>query len=405
MIATDALLVTQYYWPEPIGSAPFCVDLAEWIARHRRRVTVLTSFPHYPSPALYRDYSEPAHEREMVNGVGVMRLRNWQPRHATALHRILSELHFLALGGLALLVRRTARRPLVLSLSPSILSVALGALATRRGGRHVALVHDIQSGLAAGLGMVRNERSLRVMRWVERVVLNRADLIVVLSQEMRDHLRALGVRAPIEIVPIWVDPERVRPMPPEKRAILRVLYSGSLGRKQGLDQIVAAAAELEAREAPIEIVLRGTGNAAERLEHRIAELGLGNIRLAALLPAGSLSEGLADGDIHLVPQDPEAADFAMPSKVFNIMAAGRPFVATARRGSSLWHLAEESGAFLCVAPNDPRALADAVESLAGDAARREALGARGRAFVEANRSKSKVLMQFLALIDGTHERH
>ncbi len=402
MLPTEALLVTQYYWPEPIGSAPFCVDLAEWIARHRQRVTVLTSFPHYPNREMYLGHELEASRRQPANGVGVMRLRNWHPRRMTAVHRILSEAHFLVLGGFAILIQRMARRPLVLSLSPSILSVALGALATRRGGRHVALVHDIQSGLAAGLGMVRSTRFLRFMQWVERQILDRTDLVIVLSKEMRDHLRDIGVVAPIEIVPIWVDADRVRPIPARKREVLRILYSGSLGRKQGLGQILEVAAELQARSVPVEILLRGTGSEAGLLARRIAELGLRNIGTGDLLPLEALSEGLADGDIHLVPQDPEAADFAMPSKVFNIMAAARPFVATAREGTSLWRLAEESGACLCVPPNDPRAFAEAIERLAGDAALRERLGARGRAFVERERSKNKVLMQFLALIDGAH---
>src|SRR5689334_18367644 len=56
MAPAETLLITQYYWPEPIGSAPFCVDLAEWIAGHRRRVTVLTSFPHYPNREMYRGH-------------------------------------------------------------------------------------------------------------------------------------------------------------------------------------------------------------------------------------------------------------------------------------------------------------------------------------------------------------
>src|SRR5207302_3049200 len=110
---------------------------------------------------------------------------------------------------------------------------------------------------------------------------------------------------------------------------------GNLGRKQGLGQIIALAAELQERHADIEIILRGRGGEAERLASEIATRRLTNVRITDLLPPEKLSEGLAEGDIHLVPQDPEAADFALPSKVFNIMAAGRPFIATARPGTSL----------------------------------------------------------------------
>jgi colanic acid biosynthesis glycosyl transferase WcaI len=400
---TQALLITQYYRPELIGSAPFCADLAEWIAQNRGAVTVMTSFPHYPNAEAFRNHKPARSDREVINGVGVRRLRNWVPRRMTALRRIVSEGHFLALGALAILMRRMPRQALVVSLSPSILSVALGAVATSPGGRHVALVHDIQSGLAAGLGLVRSGWFVRAMRGVERAVLNRADLIIVLSREMRDHLRAMGVVSPIEIVPIWVDADNIQPMPHATGDRVRVLYSGNLGRKQGLGQIVALAEELQRRRSTVELVLRGSGSEAGRLGDEIGARRLTNIEVLPLLPAKSLSQGLAQGDIHLVPQDPEAADFAMPSKVFNIMASGRPFVATARPGSSLWRLCEESGGFLCVPPNDARAFADAVQRLAADATLRAALGRRGRCFVEQHRSKTRILTHFLSLIDDLRD--
>jgi colanic acid biosynthesis glycosyl transferase WcaI len=399
MAIADALLITQYYRPEPIGSGPFCGDLAEWISQNGRHVTVLTSFPHYPTPKIFATARAVGSRREIINGVGVQRLANWIPRRTTALRRITSEGHFLLLGLLALLTRRTRRQTLVLSLCPSILSVALGAIAKSRDGRHVALVHDIQSGLASGLGMVRSPRLLRAMRWCERVVLNRVDLIVVLSREMQEQLRSIGVTTPIDVVPIWVDADRIRPVARAADGRVTVLYSGNLGRKQGLDQVIALAAELQERGADVEIVVRGNGGEAQRLASDIATQGLANIRMAELIPQESLSDALALGDIHLVPQDPEAADFAVPSKVYNIMAAGRPFVATARPGSSLWRLCEACGGFLCVPPNDRQAFADTVLRLAGDAGLRATLGARGRRYVERHQKKADVLGHLVSLID------
>ena len=403
MATAEALLITQYYRPEPIGSGPFCAEVAEWITQNGRNVAVLTSMPHYPTPAIFATANGAQARQEVINGVGVQRLQNWIPRRATALRRITSEGHFLLLGLLALATRRTRRHDLILSLCPSILSVALGVIAKSREGRHVALVHDIQSGLASGLGMVRSRGLLRAMRWCERVVLNRVDLIVVLSQEMKKQLRAIGVRAPIDVVPIWVDVERIRPMPRADDGRVTVLYSGNLGRKQGLDQVIALAAELQARRADdIEIVVRGNGGEAQRLATEIAVRGLTNIRMAELMPPEQLAESLASGDIHLVPQDPDAADFAVPSKVYNIMAAGRPFVATAGAQTSLWRLCQESGGFLCVPPNDPLAFADAVMGLARNRELRASLGARGRWHVERHQRKPDVLTHLVSLIDELH---
>lgn len=399
MQSRDVLFVTQYYRPELIGSGPFSADLAEWLAGCGRQVTVLTGLPHYPASEVFPAYRDRRGMREECNGVTVERLGAWIPRRRSAVARIAGEAWFLMYGAFALATGRVSRHAVVLSLCPSILSVALGAMARLRNGRTVAIVHDIQSGLASGLGMVGRGGLARLMRSCERMVLNRADLVVVLSQEMADELRRIGVTAPVEVVPIWVDTDQVRPLPARNDGRLTVLYSGNLGKKQGLGQVIDMAQTLQARRPEIDIVLRGNGNQAEDLRQQIAERSLANVRLTELLPDGGLSEGLAEGDIHLVPQDPDAAAFAVPSKVFNIMAAGRPFVATAHPGSLLWRLRHRSGAFICVPPNDAAAFADAVLQLADDATLRATLGERGRQFVERHLAKRKVLGDFVTRLD------
>jgi colanic acid biosynthesis glycosyl transferase WcaI len=400
MPPSQVLFVTQYYRPELIGSAPFSADIAEWLAESGRRVTVLTGLPHYPSAEVFPEYRKRRSTRETFNGVMVERLGAWVPRSRSAASRILGEAWFLMNGAFALATGRIARHAVVLSLCPSILSVALGGLARLRDGRSVAIVHDIQSGLARGLGMVGGGWTARLMQACERMVLNRADLVVVLSTEMADELRRIGVTAPIEVVPIWVDTDQIQPLPPCSTQPLTVLYSGNLGRKQGLGQVIDLAEMLRERRPEIRIVLRGNGNQAELLRDEITRRGLANVRLEALLPGAGLSEGLASGDIHLVPLDPDAASFVVPSKMFNIMAAGRPFVATARPGSVIARLCQRSGAFLCVPPNDPAAFAEAIVTLADNSALRAELGGQGRQFVERHLAKRKVLGEFVTRLDA-----
>jgi len=397
------LFVTRYYWPELIGSAPFSSDIAEWLARHGRQVGVLSGLPHYPTSEVFPAYRNGRCRNETVNGVEVERLDVAAPRGASALWRIINELEFLLKGLLALASGRIRRHQVVLALCPSILCVALGLLARRRGGACVAVVHDIQSGLAQGLGMVGGRSSLTgLMRWCERTILNRTDQIVVLSLEMQDQLRRIGVSAPIEVMPIWVDTDQVRPSEPTAaaRSHVKVLYSGNLGRKQGLGQVVALAEQLATRRPEIEIIVRGNGSQAKDLATEISVRQLDNVQLLSLQPQQGLSHALSAGDIHLVPQNPEAAAFAVPSKVFNIMAVGRPFVATALPGSLLWQLQQRSGAFLCVPPNEPSAFADAVLRLADDEALRLELGRRGRSFVELNYAKPRILGDFMSRLDA-----
>lgn len=396
----EALFVTQYYRPEWIGSGPYCGDMAEWLSTHSLDVHVLTGRPHYPSDAIFADYRSGAHDTEIVDGVPVIRLPNRVLTGGGAVQRMMTGASFLMRGLLEIARGRVQRQSLVVSLCPSILTVILGIAVTRRRGRHVAVIHDIESGLAEGLGLVGGSVMLRALRGIERWALNRTDLVLVLSEHMRTQLEARKVTTPIRILPIWIDTDAIYPKPPTDSGTLKVLYSGNFGRKQGLHQILDAAHLLQQRAPEITIVLRGEGREAQALMETARAVGLANIEFSPLMPPSQLNDALAEGDIHLVPQNPQAADFAVPSKIFAIMAAGRPFVATAQPGSLLWRLHEEAGAFLCVPPNDPHAFAEALLALAGDPALRAELGARGRAYVLAHHAKPKVLHDFLAAVGG-----
>jgi colanic acid biosynthesis glycosyl transferase WcaI len=399
-IPEELLVVTQWYRPELIGTAFYSGDLAEWFAENGSRVTVLTNRPSYPGDAIFPEYRNGDRDREVLNGVAVRRLSARIAKGGGTKARILAEIYFVARGLLALATGRVARSQTVVSFCPSVMAVFLGWIACRRGGQHMAVIHDIQSGLAAGLGMLGSSALLRLIRATERYCLNRADHLVVLSEQMRDALLSLGVKRPIAIVPIWVDARQIFPLPRPEGAPSTILYGGNLGRKQGLEQLLDLAEVLRDERPDIRILIRGGGSQEKSLKVSAQQRGLANLCFEPLLPLDRFNEGLAEGDVHLVPQDPEAADFAVPSKVYNIMAASRPFIATALPGSTLWDLQEQSRALLCVPPNNPRAFADAVIGLIDDPGKRAEMGAGGRAYVEAKVARDVVLRRYVELMTG-----
>ncbi len=385
------LFVTQHYTPEVIGSAPYCADLAEGLVRRGRQVTVLTGLPHYPDPAEFEVFTNDPPVRQTLSGVVIERLHSWLPKRRSALLRVAGELAFMFAGLLALLRGRVKRHEVVISLCPSIFTVLLGMMAKLRGGRHVAMVHDVQSGLAQGLGIVRFGLLVRLMQLAERLILNRVDLILVLSSEMAATLRRLGVTRPIEILPIWVDVDAIRPRPVPADQPPTILYSGNFGRKQGLDQLVALAAELARRRPDVRLLLRGSGGERAAVMAAVAERGLVNVEFDELVPREQLARALADATLHLVPQKPDGADFAVPSKIYNIMAAGRCFITTALPGSALWNLQTQTGAFICVPPQDTAALTRAVIDLLDDPARCRAMAEQGRAYVEQHHARDMLI--------------
>lgn len=399
-----ALFVTQYYRPELVGSAPFLGDLAEWFAQAGWETTVLTGLPNYPDGEVFVPYRDGKIRRERINDVQVERLRIWVPKRRSAFARIASEAWFLLQGCRALATRRVRRHPLVISLCPSVLAVLLGMWACRREGRHIAVVHDIQSGLAESLNIVRGSALLRIMRWCERKILSRVDLLVVLTDEMKEYLRRLGITAPIEVVPIWADTNRIPSMSDRQGERPRLVYSGSFGRKQKLEQIVALAADLRERAGDVDILLRGRGAEFEALRRNIGAKDLRNVQFADLVPIERLFADMSGADIHLVVHDPSVADFAIPSKLYNIMAAGLPCVVQARRETALARLQQDSNGFLRLDTEDPRALGDAVLRLVNDANLRQQVGRNGRRHIEKNCAKDLVLGHYLALTDGLSDK-
>lgn len=394
------LLLSQHFYPTLIGSAAYITDFARWLAERSESVLVVTDRPFYPDYKIADGYESGKRDRELVFGADVMRLPTYVPEGGRAAKRFINESVFLIGVFLRLIFGRIKRSTQVVSLCPSIFTVLAGALATVRSGRHVAIVHDIQSGLAAGLGMLGKGPLLRLLQALERFALNRADHIIVLSDHMRDVLHKQGVRRPIDVIPIWVDLKQIFPLQRPDGEAPVVLYSGNLGRKQGWDQLIAMLEILRDRRPDIKVVIRGTGSRVEALHEEIRDRQLSNVTLEPLVPADQLNEGLAAGDVHLVPQDPNGADFAIPSKVYGIMAAGRPFVCTAAAGSPLWMLQEQTQSCACVPPNEPEAFADAVIGLVSDPVLRAQMGERARAYVAATASRDVVLSRYLELLEG-----
>src|SRR5690606_16541023 len=100
--SAEVLVVTQFYWPEPIGSAPYCTDLAEWLVQAGWPVTVFTSRPHYPDGIVPERYREGRHDRETRNGVAIERVPPWRPERRGAFGRMAGEFAFLLRGLVAL---------------------------------------------------------------------------------------------------------------------------------------------------------------------------------------------------------------------------------------------------------------------------------------------------------------
>lgn len=180
------------------------------------------------------------------------------------------------------------------------------------------------------------------------------------------------------------------------------MYSGNFGRKQNLEQLLPLFKRLsdEIEDRRIRIVLRGKGREWQDFDALATAAGVSNATFLPLAPASELTASLQSANIHIVPQATNVANYSIPSKVFSIMAAARPFICIAASGSPLDDLARQSGAGICVPPGDEEGLYRAVVDLAGDLARQQRMGEAGRLFVQRNMDRKTILRRYEELICG-----
>ncbi|MDE8650470.1 WcaI family glycosyltransferase [Novosphingobium album (ex Liu et al. 2023)] len=372
-------VLTINYAPEPIGIGPYSAQMAQSLAARGHEVTVIAAKPYYPGWRVDREWRG-GWRVSREGGVRVVRCPLYVPASPSGLKRLVHHVSFLLTSGLAALRERMRGRfDAVVAVAPSLMAAPVAVLAAR-SCRARSWVHvqdfELEAALATDL-LGKGSLLARTGAAVERSIFRRFDHASSISPQMCARLVDKAVPADrVSELRNWSDP----PAPPLASAPdyrrdwglgdrIVALYSGNIANKQGIDIIVDAARLLRER-ADIAFVVCGEGPNREQLV-RSAE-GLGNIEFHDLQPREHLAAMLACADLHLLPQRPEAADLVLPSKLCNMLASGRPVIATAAAGTGI---AEEiAGCGIATEPGDAAALAAAIAALADDPARREAMG-------------------------------
>ncbi|MCF6200317.1 MAG: WcaI family glycosyltransferase [Hyphomicrobiaceae bacterium] len=387
--------------PELIGIGKYAGEMAAWLAARGHEVKVVTGHPFYPAWRVEPPYNPRKFMREEMDGYEVLRYPLYVPSKPSGLKRLVHLATFAATTGPALVREAKRFRPdVIFEIMPALSGTAFALRAARKSGAKSWLhIQDLEVDAAFATGLLKGERIKKFALGIERKLLSRFDVISTISPGMKKAVIAKGVPEDKLVDFInWVDTDLIHPLtdPATARADFSLpegsfiaLYSGNLGRKQGIDVLAELARKMK-EDPQFLLVIAGDGPTKEPLQQATRDLP--NVKFLPLQPLEKLNVLLNCADVHLLPQLTDATDLVLPSKLTGQLASGRPVITVAVPGSSL--ALEVEGRGLIVKELTGSALSGAVRQLMKDDKLRAQLGRAARQRAQAYWQRDKVLLEF-----------
>jgi colanic acid biosynthesis glycosyl transferase WcaI len=374
------LLLNLYYPPDTSATARMAQGVVDTVAIHHR-VTVLCGRPSY-DPSERRGWR--LYQTEDVDLVRIIRVGSTAFPRFQMKRRLLNYLSYVALAiPRALFIDCDV----VLAMTDPPFQGIVGAFVAMLKRRpYVYNIRDLYPDMAVGGGIVNRGLLVRAWEKLHRWALRRAARVIVLGEDMRARIIAKGVEAErVVIVRDGTDvlpPGAPLPAPdPEVVHAIRggfsfvLLHAGNFGFYGAWRTLVTAARKL-AKEG---VGLVFVGDGAQRMEVEAAAAGAENIRFLDYFPPGKIPSVLAAPDAHIVTVKRGLEGVVVPSKMYGILAAGKPIIAVAPKEADVACLAARQGFGVTADPDKPAELVDVVRNMLSDMNRLKTMGEAARA--------------------------
>ena len=370
------LLLNEYYPPDTSATAKMAAQVAETLAQ-THQVTVVAGRPSY-DPDEYYPFAWLRREKRnqvMVERVGSTAYSRHQMRR-----RVSNYLSYLALA----VPRALAIRPdVVLAMTDPPVAGIVGAFIARLAGRpFVYNIRDLYPDMAIGGDIVRSNSFVALWERMHRRALRQAARVIVLGDDMRDRILSKGV-APGRVVVVRDGTLFPASMPEPNDPVVQeircgfpfvALHAGNLGFYGAWATLLKAAEILRNENTGLVFI----GDGANRAQLQASVNGSSNVRFLPFRPVEQVPHVMMAGDLHIVTIRRGLEGVVVPSKLYSILAAGRPVLAVAAQESDAARIVCESGCGIAVDPDDPTAVARAIRELRNDPARLADMGRRAR---------------------------
>jgi putative colanic acid biosynthesis glycosyltransferase WcaI len=389
------LVINQYYRPGFEATAQLLGDLCEALAS-QFDVSVVTGalgVPHAPRG------------RFEANGVRVIRVASTTFDRAGLGRRALNYVTYLVGAFVEALHAERPHVVLCMTDPPVVGDLAL-VVARRFRAPLVVISQDVFPEIAVKLGRLENPAVVGILRGLIGFYVRRADRIVVIGETMRARLEDKGAESErIFVIPNWVDTTRIVPAVKDnkwarERGFVErfvVMHSGNIGHAQDLDSLVRSTTFLRDLE-DLRVAIVGGGARHAALSELVERLEANAVEFLPYQPREMLSLSLSSADLHVVGLAHGLAGYVVPSRVYGILAVGRPVLVAAEEASETAQLIRRVGCGIVVPPGRPELLAGAIRDAHDGSYDLAEMGRRGREHVVAEADRAVAVRRYERLL-------
>ncbi|WP_184550109.1 WcaI family glycosyltransferase [Mucilaginibacter sp. FT3.2] len=405
----SVIIIGINFSPELTGIGKYTGEMVEWLTENNFLCTMVTAFPYYPYWQTQKPYKNRFYTRETLkNGkLNIYRCPMFVPKQPSGLKRLIHEFSFFV-SALVMVIYLLfkPKKDYIFCIAPPFHLGFLGLVYRFfKGGKIIYHIQDLQIEAARDLQIIKSDRAFKALFAMERVIMKKVDYVSTISTGMLKKISKKTVKD-ILFFPNWVDTTAYCPLYDNAEMKILwgfhkddkiVLYSGSIGEKQGLENILTVAKHLETSTF-IKFVICGTGPYKEKLIAKAKEQKLNNVHFLPLQEPNQFNNFLNMADIHLVLQKKSASDLVMPSKLTTILAVGGLALITAEPGTNLFEIINDNEMGVVIPSENLSSLEEAILSCC--ISDNTTLKLNGRNYAENHLNKNSILNKIFIKLEN-----
>ncbi|MBI6021997.1 glycosyltransferase family 4 protein [Clostridium perfringens] len=399
------LIYAHYYYPDVASTGQILAELSEGML-DAFDITVICVVPSY-SGKIKEKYKKNRIYKEAYNGVNLIRVRVPEFDKKNKISRIKNLLAYFMNSIIATI--KLDKFDYIYSISqPPILGGTLGVIGKfLKGGKFIYNIQDFNPEQTMAVGYSKNKLILNLAMFLDKWNCKKSDKVIVVGRDMQETLneRFKNKKVPNNVfINNWIDEKEVYPIVSheeidnfkckyELNDKFIIMYSGNIGLYYDLENIIKVIGKFKDREDVV-FAFVGDGSVKEKIEKYSIQNNLNNVKFIPYQPKEKLKYSLNSADVHWVVNAKGIRGVSVPSKLYGVMAVGKPVLGVLDNGSEARLILEESNCGVCSEPSDYKMIENNINYIINNKEKIKSLGMNGREYLENYLSKNKSIDKY-----------